>query len=118
MQGAEPPQKEHSHTIGGGASREPLLATTTLTPTEGVAIPLGQFGEFGVSNDFGLLRLTVPVQFEKEMLVRLCDVIEMGPERTLADGGGTVTQVWVRLHKGMRRSYSLGVLGAVGVEAV
>ena len=89
-----------------------------LPEGEGLAIPLGQFGEVGLKNDHGLLALTVPAAWGSRLAGRLGTALVRGPERARSlDGGSEVVTCWARLRAGMRVALPLGALGAAGVEA-
>jgi hypothetical protein len=89
-----------------------------LPEGEGMAIPLGQFGELGFANRDGLLKLTVPLRAEAWLTAKLGDALVLGPERGLSlDGAARVSRVWVRVAPGVRASLPLGTLGEAGIEA-
>ena len=89
-----------------------------LPEGEGLAVPLGPWGEIGFANRDGLLELTVPMRAEAWILGRVPYAIERGPERGLSlDGGARVSRFWLRLRPGMRAGVPLGGLGEIGIEA-
>ena len=89
-----------------------------LPEGEGLAIPLGQFGEVAMKNDRGLLALTVPAAWGPQLAGRLGATLVRGPERARSlDGGSEVVTCWARLRVGMRAALPLGAAGQIGVEA-
>ena len=89
-----------------------------LPEGEGLAIPLGQFGELAFANRDGLLELTVPLRAEPWVTAKLGRALVRGPERGLSlDGAARVSRVWIRVAPGVRASVPLGTLGEAGVEA-
>lgn len=89
-----------------------------LPEGEGLAIPLGQFGEVGFRNDGGLLELTVPAAWASRMVGRLGACVVCGPQRRQAsDGAAEVGVVWLRLHPGMGAGLPLGALGDLKLDA-
>ena len=89
-----------------------------LPEGEGLAIPLGQFGEVALKNDHGLLALTVPAAWGGRLAGRLGTALVRGPEwvRSL-DGRSVVVTCWARLRPGMRAAIPLGAMGELGVVA-
>lgn len=99
---------------GAGVDVYPLA----LLEGEGLAIPLGQFGEVGFRNDGGLVEVTVPARWGARLGTRLGSALARGPERLLApDGASELAVCWVRLQVGMRASVPLGSLGELSLEA-
>ena len=89
-----------------------------LPEGEGLAIPLGQFGEVGLANRNGLLELTVPAAWGATLARRLGAGLVRGPERRrTTNGAAEVAGCLVRLRSGVRFWVPLGALGEVGVEA-
>lgn len=89
-----------------------------LPEGEGMAIPLGQFGELGFANRDGLLELTVPLRAEAWLTAKLGAALVRGPERGLSlDGAARVSRVWIRVTPGVRASVPLGTFGEAAVEA-
>lgn len=89
-----------------------------LPEGEGLAIPLGQFGEIGLKNDRGLLALTVPAAWGARLAGRLGTSLVRGPERERSlDGAAEVVTCWARMRAGMRAALPLGAMGEIGVEA-
>jgi hypothetical protein len=89
-----------------------------LPEGEGLAIPLGQFGEIGLKNDCGLLALTVPVAWGARLAGRLGAALVRGPERGRSlDGAAEVVTCWVRLRVGMRAALPLAAFGDLAIEA-
>lgn len=85
---------------------------------EGLAVPLGQFGEVGFKNRRGYLILTVPLKAREWIERRFAGAIVQGPkEGTSTDGTSRVAHYAIRLSPGMKAGFPLGVLGEVGVEA-
>ena len=90
-----------------------------LPEGEGMAIPLGSFGELAFSNRGGLLELTVPLRAEAWLTERLGAALVRGPEQGLSlDGAARVSRVWIQVAPGVRASVPLGTFGEAGVEAV
>jgi len=89
-----------------------------LPEGEGMAIPLGQFGELGFANRGGLLELTVPLRAEAWLTAKLGAALVRGPEQGFSlDGAARVSRVWMRVAPGLRASVPLGTFGEAGVEA-
>ncbi len=90
-----------------------------LPEGEGASIDLAQFGEIGLANEDGLLRLTVPQSVEGWVGPRFGEAVVSGPMRGPASNGGVavVSVFHLRLQPGMKASLPLGMLGEVGVEA-
>jgi len=86
-----------------------------LPEGEGLAIPLGQFGEVGLRNLGGLLELTVPATWGERLARRLGAALVTGPTRV--EGTATLAVCLVRLRPGMRSALPLGALGELGVAA-
>lgn len=85
---------------------------------EGLAIPLGQFGEIGLKNDCGLLALTVPAAWGARLAGRLGAALVRGPVRGLSlDGTAEVVTCWARLRGGMRAALPLGAFGELAIVA-
>jgi len=106
---------ERRPSSSGTAVEVHLLA---LPEGEGLAIPLGQFGEVGLKNDRGLLALTVPAAWGARLAERLGTALVRGPERGLSlDRAAEVVTCWARLGAGMRAALPLGAFGEIGVEA-
>jgi hypothetical protein len=107
----------------GSVERRPSSSGTAvevhplaLPEGEGLAIPLGQFGEVALKNDHGLLALTVPAAWSARLSVRLGTALVRGPERVRSlDGGSEVVTCWARLRPGMRAALPLGALGELTV---
>ena len=90
-----------------------------LPEGEGLAIPLGQFGEIALANVGGLLELTVPAAWGTGLARRLGPALVRGPERARRqEGSSEIARCWVRLRVGMRASLPLGALGDVGISYV
>ena len=84
---------------------------------EGLAIPLGQFGEVGLRNDHGLVAATVPAAWGARLAGRLGTALVRGPERARSlDGSADVVTCWARLPAGMRALLPLAAMGEIGVE--
>lgn len=85
---------------------------------EGAFLPLNQWGEIGLTNDRGLLRLTVPMHLSPWVLGRFGASVVRGPESGLsADRTAMVAHAWIRLQPGMRAAVPLGGFGELGIEA-
>ncbi|MCB9764974.1 MAG: hypothetical protein H6739_34695 [Alphaproteobacteria bacterium] len=93
----------------GGAMVYPLA----LPEGQGVAIPMGGWGELGVANRAGLLWLRVPVAVAPIVALRLGAAVVAGPQ--IAGGSAAMG---VRLRPGMAVSWPLAGVGEIGVEAV
>lgn len=88
-----------------------------LPEGEGVAVPLGQWGDLGFKNERGLLILTVPLGFSGWVRQRFGDAILRGPVEGLSlDGTARVAHFAIRVRAGMKAAIPLGALGEVGVE--
>ncbi len=88
-----------------------------LPEGEGMAIPLGQFGELGFANRDGLLELTVPLRAEGWLTAKFGAALVRGPEPGLSlDGVARVSRVWIRVTPAMRASVPLGTFGEAGGE--
>ena len=88
-----------------------------LPEGEGLAIPLGQFGEVGLRNDHGLLALTVPAAWGARLAGRLGTAQVRGPERSRSlDGSADIVTCWARLRAGMRAALPLGAMGEMAIE--
>ena len=85
-----------------------------LPEGEGLAIPLGQFGEVGLRNRSGLLELTVPAAWGERLARRLGAALVRGPVR--GEGSAALAVCLVRLAPGMGAALPLGALGELGVE--
>ena len=108
------PVQRRPSPAGAGVDVYPLA----LPEGEGMAIPLGQFGELGFRNVDQLLELTVPLRAEAWLIEKLGGALVRGPERGLSlDGAARVSRVWMRMATGVRASVSLGTFGEAGVEA-
>ena len=91
--------------------------TLALPEGEGLAIPLGQFGEVALKNDHGLLALTVPAVWGARLSGRLGTALVRGPERAQSlDGAAEVVTCWARLRAGMRAALPLGAVGEVAIS--
>ncbi len=89
-----------------------------LPEGEGMAIPLGQFGELAFANRDGLLELTVPLRAEAWVTGKLGRALVRGPERGVSlDGAARVSRVWMPVAPGVRASVPLGTFGEIGIEA-
>ena len=87
-----------------------------LPEGEGLAIPLGQFGEIAFRNVNGLLELTVPAAWGHRLATRLGATLVRGPERRLAaDLGSEVDVVALRPRPGMRAAVPLGAFGDLAI---
>ena len=108
------PVERRPSTAGPAVDVYPLA----LPEGEGMAIPLGSFGEIGFANVSGLLELTVPLRAEAWLTAKLGNALVRGPERGLSlDGAARVSRVWIRIAPGVRASVPLGTFGEAGVEA-
>ena len=108
------PVERRPSAAGAGVDVYPLA----LPEGEGMAIPLGQFGELGFRNVDQLLELTVPLRAEAWVTAKLGASLVRGPERGLSlDGAARVSRVWIRVGPRVRASVPLGSLGEAGVEA-
>jgi hypothetical protein len=81
-------------------------------------IPLGVFGEIGISNAQGQLQLTVPVQAGQELLDRLAPFLVGSPTLEWSRGKPPVRvqKLILRMVSGASASYSIGALGEIGLE--
>jgi len=87
-----------------------------LPEGEGLAIPLGQFGEVGLANVGGMLELTVPIAWGDRLAIRLGAALVRGPERRLAaDLASEVVVVVVAPRPGIRAAVPLGALGELAI---
>lgn len=86
-----------------------------LPEGEGLAIPLGQFGEVGLANRNGLLELSVPAAWGDRLARRLGAALVRGPTRV--EGTAAVAVCSVRVTAGSGLALPLGALGEIGVEA-
>ena len=86
-----------------------------LPEGEGLAIPLGQFGEVGLRNDGGLLELTVPAAWGERLARRLGAALVRGP--IWVDGTAALAICSVGVKAGMRAALPLGALGELGIDA-
>lgn len=108
------PIERRPSTSGTAVEVHPLA----LPEGEGLAIPLGQFGEVGLANDHGLLALTVPAAWGARLAGRLGTALVRGPERTRSlDGAAEVVTCWAGLRAGLRAALPLGAIGDIGVQA-
>ncbi len=88
-----------------------------LPEGEGLALPLGRWGELAFRNDKGLLVLTVPLPAANWIQTKMAGAIVHGPDHLLSsDRTARVARFWLRLQPGMSASFPLGVLGEVGLE--
>lgn len=109
----------------GSVERRPSSSGTAvevhplaLPEGEGLAIPLGQFGEIGLKNDRGLLALTVPAAWGARLAGRLGPALVRGPVRGRSlDGAAEVVTCWARLRPGMGAALPLGAMGEIGIES-
>ena len=109
------PVERRPSSSGAAVEVHPLA----LPEGEGLAIPLGQFGEIGLRNERGLLALTVPAAWGDRLAARLGQALVQGPTRGPSlDGTAAVATCWARLRPGLRASLPLGAVGEIGVEAV
>ncbi len=89
-----------------------------LPEGEGLALPLGRWGELGFRNERSMLVLTVPLPATSWIQRKLASAIVRGPDHLLGqDGTARVARFWLRLQPGMSASFPLGVLGEIGLEA-
>lgn len=89
-----------------------------LPDGEGLALPLGRWGELAFRNENSLLVLTVPLPAAPWVQRKLGQAIVRGPDHLLSqDGTARVARFWLRLQPGMSAAFPLGVLGEIGVEA-
>ena len=106
------PVERRPSAAGAGVDVYPLA----LPEGEGMAIPLGHFGELGFANRDGLLQLTVPLRAETWLTAKLGTALVRGPERGLSlDGAARVSRVWIRVAPGVRASVPLGTFGEAGI---
>ena len=89
-----------------------------LPEGEGLAIPLGQFGEVGFANRDQLLVLTLRRAVAGWVQHRLGAAVVRGPTIVSSlDGAATVAEIGVRLERGMRVGVPVGLFGEEGIAA-
>ena len=84
-----------------------------LPEGEGLAIPLGQFGEVSFANRRGLLELAVPSAWGERLARRLGSALVRGPLRV--EGTAATVVCWAELSEGMRAVVPLGAWGELAV---
>ena len=90
----------------------------SLPEGEGLAIPLGQFGEVGLANRLGLLEVTVPRMWAPRLEASLGAAVVGGAKRLVAArGGAEVAAYRVELQPGMGVRASLGPLGHIEIAS-
>lgn len=88
-----------------------------LPPGQGASIRLGAWGDIGLQNDRGFLKLIVPWMMAGWMQQRLSHCLVRGPVQALSlDRTAFVAETWVQLHPGARATLPLASFGEIGVE--